>query len=160
MRFCFVMLLISFSMLPVYAQNNTAKEEICIAASAETGLYSFNSLAYGGGLALAYGTRTSIGLKASYFYDIPSNIGSFDIDILLRFNLLNRASGPFLQFMGGPVIMIVNSVLSIPGNWGTVSIGLAGGWRFAIGRAFFTEVFVRGGYPYIFGAGLAAGIRL
>ena len=37
--------------------------------------------------------------------------------------------------------------------------GVRGGYRFALGRRFFLEPYGRGGYPFTFGIGVAAGVR-
>jgi hypothetical protein len=47
----------------------------------------------------------------------------------------------------------------MPSEVGTISIGLGVGWRFLLGNLFFIEPAIRGGFPYIVGAGLSAGVR-
>jgi hypothetical protein len=70
------------------------------------------------------------------------------------------SSGLFIQFNGGPVIFAQNDdSIAVPSGMGTFSAGLSLGWRFLLGRTFFIEPVIRGGYPYIVGAGLSAGVR-
>jgi hypothetical protein len=90
-----------------------------------------------------------------------------ELNFLLRFYLFGMArtasprnSGLFLQLNGGPVIFARNADdIAMPSKTGTLSGGLSLGWRFLLGRFFFIEPSVRGGYPFLAGAGLSAGVR-
>jgi hypothetical protein len=105
-----------------------------------------------------------------YFDDI-NEFRTVELNFLLRFYLLRATgaeaghqgvsnSGLFLQLNGGPVIFARNTDdITMPSKTGTFSGGLSLGWRFHLGRYFFLEPAVRGGYPYMAGAGLSAGAR-
>jgi len=148
--------------LPVCAQTvSPERGELWIAPSMETALYSLSGTALGGALTFEYGARTSAGLKAAYFTDTKGLIHSVEISILLRVFIMNAVSGPFVQFAGGPLLLFQKGQsFSLPANWGTISGGLGFGWRFLVGRSLFVEPSLRGGYPYIVGAGVAFGLRL
>jgi len=133
-----------------------------ICPGAETALYSTVSLSYGAGLALAYGKKASIGLKAAFFFDAGNELDVLELNVLLRYYLFSGAagSGPFFQFSGGPALYFErNDAISLPGRLGMISAGLSFGWRFLLGNRFFMEPSIRGGYPYIAGAGLSAGVQ-
>ena len=144
------------------------KGDLWICPGAEMALYSISSVAYGGGIALGYGTGASIGLKAAFFWDNESRIDTLEMGLLLRFYFFGKDaySGPFIQFSGGPVFfykrdssMSRNSDIDIPAEWGMISAGLNLGWRFLLGKGFFIEPSVRGGYPFITGMAFCAGAR-
>jgi len=85
-----------------------------------------------------------------------------ELNFLLRFYFYGKRaySGPFIQFIGGPALFFDNeSGFSIPSKIGVFSIGMSYGWRFLIKDKWFIEPYIRGGYPYLAGAGLSAGIR-
>jgi hypothetical protein len=108
----------------------------------------------------------SLGLKVVYLDDI-NEFRTVELNFLLRFYPLGMAraefprnSGLFLQLNGGPVIFARDANdIAMPSKTGTLSGGLSLGWRFLLGRFFFIEPAVRGGYPYVAGAGLSAGVR-
>ena len=125
----------------------------------ETALYSISSAAFGGGLTVLYGGRASMGFKAVYFVDLEELITILELNLLLRFFFMGSYSGPFIQFSGGPALFFrQGGNVSVPAYWGMMSAGLSLGWRFFFGRMF-VEPSIRGGFPYIAGAGLSAGIR-
>jgi len=125
----------------------------------EAALYGRSGLAYGGSLALAYGKGASIGLKAAYFFS-PDNT-TLELNFLLRFYLRGAVSysGPFLQFAGGTVLFADEANVGFPATIGSISAGLAFGWRFLIKDRWFVEPSIRGGYPFLGGGGIAAGVR-
>jgi hypothetical protein len=132
-----------------------------ICPSLETALYGVSGASYGCGFAFGYGNGSSIGIKAVWFLN-SNEISVLEFNCLYRFYFFGRHSysGPFLQFAGGPAFFFGReSGVSIPAKIGAFSIGASFGWRFLIKDSWFIEPSVRGGYPYIAGAGLAAGIR-
>jgi len=152
---------------PLSAQNQSAlpatqSENFWISAGAQAALYSPVSLSAGGNLTVAYGSRTSIGVNASWLYDHDGQLNIVVLDFLLRVFLFGSSanSGLFFQFAGGPALFFESDEdFSLPVRIGTLSAGLAIGWRFLFGKYFYIEPSVGGGYPYIFGAGMAAGVR-
>ena len=161
MKALFFISALVLSALPIRAEVvQSEKSELWIAPSAETAGYSLSGAALGGALAFGYGARTQAGLKAAYFADTSGLIHNVEIGVLFRVFILDAATGPFIQFSGGPVLLFQKGrALSVPANWGTVFAGIDCGWRFLAGRSLFVEPFIRGGYPYIVGAGAAMGLR-
>ena len=138
------------------------KGEFWFSPSAEIALYSRNSFSYGAGFAFAYGRKVSVGLKAAFFMDEYSAHDTLELHVLLRLYLSSRNanSGPFFQFAGGPAIFFPkDGEISLPAEFGLLSAGLSFGWRFLLGSAFFIEPIIRGGYPFIAGSSLSAGLR-
>ena len=147
----------------VFAQAEDKKRtnDIWLCPGGETAFYSVSGMAYGGGFSFGYGSGTSIGLKAAYFYS-PEGTGTFELNFLFRVYLLGASaySGPFIQLGGGPVFFFTNdSGGNLPLEKGAISAGLSAGWRFLFGDRWVIEPAVRGGYPYLFGAGVSAGVR-
>jgi len=156
-------LVIILPAVPVFAQADAAGgREMWSCPGIETAFYSVSGAAYGGSLTLAYGRGASVGFRAAYFADVEDLLSILELNILLRFYFMGGAaySGPFLQFTGGPALFFSrDSSIAVPAELGMVSAGLSLGWRFLLRGAWFVEPFVRGGYPYIAGGGLSAGIR-
>jgi len=137
-------------------------EEFWIGLYTGTAMYSAESFSIGGGLELAYGKGISIGLKAVYFADISSLSDVLEICFLLRFYLfgIQSNSGLFLQANAGQAVFFRReNGPSIPAQWGLVSAGLNAGWRFLLGRSFYLEPVIGGGYPYFWGAGMSTGLK-
>ena len=63
------------------------------------------------------------------------------------------SAGLFVESQGGGDIVLVNNEIKM-----AVSAGLSLGFRLVAG-SFYFEPILRGGYPYMFGAGLGAGVR-
>jgi len=149
--------------LPLSAQGETTKsEEFWISPGAEMAFYSPVSLSAGGSVTIAYGSGTSIGTKISWLYDNKGQLNVFILDFLLRWYFFGNSanSGLYIQFAGGPAIYLQSEEeISMPVRIGTLTAGLALGWRFLLGNYFYIEPSISGGYPYIFGAGLSAGVR-
>jgi len=149
--------------LPLSAQDQIKQsEDIWFCPGAEIALYSPVSLSYGGGITIAYGSGTSIGIKASWFFDQSGQVNVLELNILFRLyvNGASARSGLFIQFTGGPAIYYNNyENVFLPAKIGMISAGLAVGWRFLLGNFFFIEPSIRAGYPYIAGAGLSAGVH-
>jgi hypothetical protein len=166
----FLVFLNVLSVIPVFAQNSTVREDLWVCPVFETGFYSVSNLAIGGGVALGYGDRVAFGLKVVYWDDMDE-VRSLELNFLARFYFFNKEraeaghsgtppSGPFIQFNVGPVIFAWDEQnISIPSETVMTSAGLSLGWRFLLGRFIFLEPSIRAGTPYLFGAGLSAGVR-
>jgi len=115
---------------------------------------------YGGSFSFGYGSGSSIGIKAAYFFN-AENFNIFEIDLLLRFYLLGKDSyqGAFIQLIGGATLLNYHDKFSIPSNTGIINAGLSFGWRFVFINRLFAEAAVRAGYPYFAGLNLSAGVR-
>ena len=150
----------------IFAENeisvqNSSKEDFWISFGADAGLYSSNSISFGGGFSIGYGTGSSFGFKAAWYFS-PEGMDTLELSLILRFYLFGKDaySGPFLQFIGGPVLFNNEGNFTIPADSGAMSAGLIAGWRFICNDKWFVEPAIRGGYPYLFTAGVSAGIRL
>ena len=148
------------SAAPVFAQERAAQGgNVWIYPGMETALYSISGVAFGGSLTLMYGGRTALGLRALYFVNPEDLVNILELNILFRLFLMPSDSGPFIQFSGGPALFFrQDSDKAVPADWGMISAGVSLGWRFFLGRMFL-EPSIRGGYPYMAGAGLSAGVR-
>jgi hypothetical protein len=140
-------------------------DSLWISPGAEAALYGYNpeyrvSGSVGGGLAVAYGGRVSLGLKAAYFVDLAGMADFLELSVLLRFFFLNAQSGPFVQLSGGPAFSfpLVGEKRRIPNSPSEISAGVSLGWRFLLGKTVFIEPSIRGGYPYVAGAGICTGL--
>lgn len=143
------------------AESEFEKGDFWVGPAAETAFYSFSNVSFGGGFALGYGVGSSIGIKAVWFYDL-NGLSVLELNFLLRFYFQGKKAyyGSFLQFMGGPVIFFNNfdGIYDYP-RLGAFSIGMGYGYRFLIKDRWYIEPSIRGGFPYMAGAGLSAGVR-
>jgi len=147
-------------LIPAFPAFSQADGSFWISPAAEMSMYDASNAAFGGGLALGCGSGVSVGLKASFFAS-AGGISTIELNFLLRYFFLgaDAVSGPFLQLTAGPAFFFrQDDSIAIPSELGMVSAGLAFGWRFLFNRLFI-EPAIRGGFPYLFGAGLSAGVR-
>ena len=146
---------------PVFAEEG--REDVWwVCPSAEAAMFKTSGLSSGGAVAIAYGSGASLGLKAAYFLGDKNEADVLELSFLLRIYFFGgeATSGPFIQVSGGPAIFVgQDEDVSLKSEWGTISAGLAFGWRISLGDAFFVEPYIRGGYPFLVGGGLSAGIH-
>jgi len=144
-------------------EEDTKKaEDFWFSLGGDLALYSPTIASFGINVAVAYGTGTSIGLKASWFFDFGKQMNVLEVNVLLRMYFAGKdaISGGFAQLEGGPSIYFdVNENFSFPARIGFGNIGAALGWRFLLGKYFFIEPSVRGGYPYIAGVSVLFGMH-
>ena len=161
----FVVSLLLFFLVSTVSSQETDTEkhgDFWINPGAEIALYGKTGPAYGGGLSLGYGSGSSMGFKAAYFYD-TEGFSILEFNFLIRWYFQGRTNtaGPFIQFGCGPVF-ITEEKKPFGTSAGTASIsaGLGLGWRIPLGKRFFLEPGIRVGYPFFAGAGLSAGFHL
>jgi hypothetical protein len=144
----------------VFAQSQPEHEDFWISLNVDGSSYSYDGISFGGGLSLGYGSGSSIGIKAIWYFS-ADNVNTFELNLIVRFYLQGREaySGPFLQFMGGPVFYNYAEGAVIPAEVGIISAGLCFGWRFLFSDRWFVEPSIRAGFPYIAAAGVSAGVR-
>ena len=135
--------------------------DLWISPGAETAFFTSSGISVGGSFTVAYGSRALMGFKAAWFFDMNNELDALELNFLLRYFFMGTPyRGPYLQLTGGPALFFDKAEnASIPAKWGTVSAGLTFGWRFLFGRFIFVEPYIRGGYPYIGGAGVSGGVR-
>jgi len=142
-------------------ENIITREDFWISIGADAAMYGISGLAYGGSFSFGYGSGSSMGLKATWFFS-GEGVEVLEFSLLLRFYFLGAKAyhGPFIQLMGG-LSLLTNRMtsFSIPSEYGSITAGLSFGWRFVFIDRFYIEPAVRGGYPFLFGAGVLAGIR-
>jgi hypothetical protein len=153
-----VILSIFLCSAPLFALD----DEFWVCPSFETANYNPDGLASGAGLTLAYGRGVSIGLQAAYFFNAEEIPDILELTCLFRLYLPDlknggAISGPWLQVNGGSALYYAQGVADGNNGLGNVSAGLSFGWRFLFGNYFFAEPYIRAGYPFLFGGGLAAG---
>ena len=152
--------------LPVFTQEPTGeystvqREDFWICPGAEIAMFSVSNASFGGALSLGYGRRAAIGLKAAWLIDGRDRVSTLEFNFLLRWFFLDASWGPYIQFNGGPAFFIQDEGLTMPAKLGTISAGISAGWRFLLGRFWFAEAAIRGGYPYIAGGGISFGLHL
>ena len=123
---------------------------------------SVSGIAPAGGISFDYSVtrRFSVGVKAVVSYDAfekDNTIYAIEPLGFLRWYVVSPSGEPsaglFVEGQGGAELLLVNS------DFKTVaSAGLALGFRIPAGNFYF-EPTLRGGYPYMFGAGIGAGFR-
>ena len=97
----------------------------------------------------------SVGIKASFFYDLET-VSALEPQAFFRYYLPWRKEKncPFIQAEAGSVIYWEFGEI-----FPAFSGGLAIGWRFTFAKNWYTEPIFRFGYPYIWGAGASAGYK-
>jgi len=136
------------------------RSDLFIGLFAEGIGYSRNSIAFGGGITFGgsfYGMGA--GLSLLYAQDMENFIF---LEALAHFRVYllrarNNNTGLFLQAEGG-VVFFSYEKFETADNLAPVG-GLCAGWRFPLGKLWYIEPVIRGGYPYIYGVGLSGGIR-
>ena len=153
---------------PAYSQNRKQAEkrpDIFIAPAAEVIGYGRNGSAFGGGVVIgAEDNGKAMGLRFLYAADSES-VSTMELNILLRFyffNTSNAHTGLFVQLNTGVALCSRDNDDNglTETEIGLFSMGVSVGWRFPFGKYFFVEPAIRGGYPYIYGAGVSAGCRM
>ena len=104
--------------------------------------------------------RFSLGVKALLSYDAlekDNTIYAIEPLAFARWYVVSPTGEPsaglFVEGEGGAELLLVNSEFKT-----SASAGVALGFRIPLGNFYFEPV-LRGGYPYMFGAGLGAGFR-
>ena len=121
-----------------------------------------SGIAPAGGISFDYSASRKVSLGAevlvSYDASVKDNtIYSVEPLAFLRGYLVSPTGEPsaglFVEGQGGAEIVLLNDEIKT-----SVSAGAALGFRMVYG-SFYLEPYLRGGYPYMFGAGLGAGFR-
>ena len=109
--------------------------------------------AIGGGLTFGIdlNSRFALGLKTSFSHNL-NTVGTLEPLAFFRYKL--PLGGLFLQAETGAAVYFEHGEA-----YPAFSGGLAAGWRFNLGKNWYLEPALRGGYPFIWGLGITAGYR-
>jgi hypothetical protein len=159
---------------PQQADNKTPKEkttedadspkpekqkDLFVALFAESMGYSRYNITAGCGIVFGGSLDgKGIGLRLLYVQD-AENFIFFETIAHIRLYLSPEKdnTGIFLQAEGG-IVLFSYEKFEITGYSSFVG-GISAGWRFMMNNQWYIEPFIRGGYPYIFGAGFSTGFR-
>ena len=153
------------SAVPVQAQTaeqSPQGSDFFIAPLTEIIGYGRKAPAVGGGFALGAGDGVAIGFRLFYAFAFGAeSVNTLELALFMRFYPFGPKAdtGLFVQANIGAVMYARENAVSFPAQAGSISAGLAAGWRFPFGNRWYIEPAVRTGYPYIFGAGVSAGFR-
>jgi len=145
-----------FCLLIFIAGSIFALDDVFIGFSAEANGNTREGTAAGGGWTIGFDLNqyAGIGIKTVFSHDLDSMI-TMEQCALLRFYLPINKHGLFIQAEAGGSILFEDEKSDF------VFIGgIATGWRFKIGKNWYIEPFGRGGYPFVWGAGLVTGILI
>jgi len=138
------------------------RRNLYIGLFAEGSGYTRYKSGFGGGLTIG-GSFNGIGAGVNFMY-AQDNEKYIFMEALAHFRYYlpffksaKNNTGLFLQADGG-IVLFAYDKPEISG-YKSFSGGLGAGWRFPLGQYFYLEPRVRGGYPYLFGASITAGIR-
>lgn len=128
----------------------------------ETNINSLDKVAFAVGLTFDYALlrKLSLGIKTIISYDFfqkDNSITTVEPLGIIRFYTVSPTGEPstglYMEGQGGVSLVMVNNTLMT-----TFNVGLGVGFRFNFNN-FYLEPELRGGYPYIIGAGLNFGLR-
>lgn len=163
----------SYSHFKIYEFSRSAKSEQLLHHAAtiyksslglivEANKNSISKISPAAGLSFEYSIfrRVSLGIKTIASFDIFEKENSIYVIEPLIFGRWYAVSptgepsaGLYVEPQGGLELIFVNDKLHcVP------SLGASLGFRIPI-NSFYFEPYLRGGYPYLFGAGLGAGLR-
>ena len=130
-----------------------AIEGAFIGMGAEANANTRSGAAVGGSLVLGLDlTRNfALGLKTSFSHNTDT-VGALEPQALVRFQFPVKQTFPYVQAEIGCAVFFEDG-----GSYPAFLGGLGLGWRFHLGRSFYLEPSVRGGYPFAWGAGLNFG---
>jgi hypothetical protein len=133
----------------------SAQTGVFAALGVEANSNTREGAAFGGSLSggVDLDNQFSLGLKAAFSSNMDT-ITALETAALFRYYLPLKFSGLFAQAELGAVIFFENDS-SYPAFLG----GAAFGWRFNFYKNWYIEPYVRGGYPFIWGAGVLAGLH-
>lgn len=133
-----------------------------IGLRAEVNKNSIDKVAVAGALILDYTffRKLALGVKVLVsrdFFDTHNSVTTVEPLGTLRFYAVSPtgepATGLYVEGQGGVSLAFVNSAFHY-----TFNVGLGVGYRFGFNN-FYLEPELRGGYPYLFGAGMNFGLR-
>ena len=162
---CFVLFLTIFTITAnaqTTGQSNTGtgSDKLFFICPLFEVLNSRTTAGFGAGFAMGAGDKITMGTRLLFLND-QEDIHSIEISVFMRYYIFrNRTnSGLFAQLNAGAVVFNFDDTVKLPAEIGDISVNLLAGWRFLLGNAWFIDPVIRAGYPYLFGAGVSAGLR-
>lgn len=163
----------AYSLFKTYEITRSAKTEQLLHHAAtiyksslglivEANKNSISMIAPAAGISFDYSVfrKLSIGIKTIISYDVfekENSILAVEPLGFIRWYVVSPSGEPsaglFIEGQGGPELLFVNSAVRASANG-----GLSLGFRMTF-QNFYLEPSIRGGYPYLFGAGINAGFR-
>ena len=163
----------AYSLFKTYEITRSAKTEqllhhaatiykSSLGVMAEVNKNSISMIAPAAGISFDYSVfrKISFGIKTLISYDVfekENSILSVEPLGFIRWYVVSPSGEPsaglFIEGQGGPELLFVNSSVK-----SSVSAGLSLGFRLTL-QNFYFEPSIRGGYPYLFGAGINTGFR-
>jgi hypothetical protein len=134
--------------------------KISMGLGAEINRNTIKDFAFAGVLTydFAFASHFSAGIRMAYSHNFDA-LGTLEAELALRFYFFPRNStGPFIQADGG-ASFIFHYDENHDEMYPAFLYGGTLGWRFHLG-SFYLEPYTRGGYPFIWGGGLIAGISM
>jgi len=142
--------------------KGAGNHKISIGAGPEFNMNSRENFAGGFSLVFDYGLRTlplAFGLSAAASYNFL-NSAVMEAASFFRWYFPGvKHSGFFVQADLGFYYIMEDIATRDVERFPMFMGGLRAGYRLPLGQSFYLEPYGRGGYPYVFGAGLLAGIR-
>jgi hypothetical protein len=137
---------------PLFAEQETA---FFAGLGPEVNMNTREGSAMGGSLVAGYQFNRSMaaGVKTTFSSNMNA-LSTMEGAGFFRMYMPLGWSAPFVQGEIGASVFVENSE-SFPAFSG----GFAAGWRFNLGKNWYIEPTIRGGYPYIWGGGILAGLR-
>ena len=147
-----------FLTLPAFWTYAEEPKEFFLGIPCDVNFYSRSGIAFGGGLFFGFeGDGTALGIRTLYCRDMD-NVQTLEVTAFVRVYVpdISGHSGLFAQLNLGPCLFWEED----NDERGVYCAGFGLGWRFLLGKRWFMEPSVRAGYPFLAGAGVAAGLRI
>ena len=140
----------------VYANDSAGINDMFFGIAGEANANTREGAAIGGAFSfgIEFLNQFASGIRVIFSHDTES-IFTFEPLAFFRYYLPLGVPGFFVQAEMG-----VSVFLEDDKGYPAFSIGAAAGWRYKFSDMFYIEPYVRAGYPFIWGAGLTAGLSL
>ena len=145
----------------LFAQTEAGSKRIAVYTGPEFNMNSRENFAGRVSLGLDFSLPShpmAIGVEAAGSYNF-SNAVVIEAEAFFRWYFPGkRHTGFFAQAEAG-LYYIMENMNGFRDKFPMFLGGLRAGYRLPLGQSFFIEPYVRGGYPFVFGIGVLAGIR-
>jgi hypothetical protein len=151
-----VFVLCVLSALFGFAPSLFALDGVFFGLGGEANANTRKGTAFAGGLSFGFelNRHIALGLKAEYSHNWDT-VAALEGAAFLRWYPALPVRGLFLPAEAGGIVFFEKGE-----NFPALLGGLAAGWRFYLPKNIYVEPYVRGGYPFAWGAGLNLGINI